>query len=143
MSGTFNQAIIVGRLGNDPDVKYNPDDSCRAAISLATDHSTGKKTADGKREEVTEWHRVEFWGKLAETVSQYLRKGQLVQVVGSIRNRKWNDQEGEQHSMTVIKAHTMIMLGSKADAGTPRATSAPATTTDTPERIEEDEDLPF
>jgi single-strand DNA-binding protein len=105
MSG-INQAIIVGRMGQDPEVRYAANGNAVANLSIAT----SKKY---KGEEETEWHRVVCFGKLAEVVQQYVNKGDLIGIRGEIRTRKWQDQSGHDRYSTEIIAHNMDMLGSK------------------------------
>jgi single-strand DNA-binding protein len=106
MSG-INQAIIVGRMGQEPEVRYAANGNAVANLSIAT----SKKY---KGEEETEWHRVVCFGKLAEVVQQYVHKGDLIGIRGEIRTRKWQDNTGHDRYSTEIIAHNMDMLGSKS-----------------------------
>jgi single-strand DNA-binding protein len=111
MSG-INQAIIVGRMGQEPEVRYAANGNAVANLSIAT----SKKY---KGEEETEWHRVVCFGKLAEVVQQYVHKGDLIGIRGEIRTRKWQDNTGNDRYSTEIIAHNMDMLGSKSRDGAP------------------------
>lgn len=110
----INKAIIVGRLGNDPEMRTMPNGDAVATLSIATSESwTDRNT--GERREQTEWHRVVFFRRQAEVCGEYLRKGSLVYVEGSIRTRKWQDQNGQDRYSTEIQGSTMQMLGSRND----------------------------
>ncbi len=109
---SVNKVIIIGNLGRDPEVRYMPDGGAIANISVAT---TGTwKDKSGEKQERTEWHRVAFFGKLAEIAGEYLKKGSQVYVEGSLRTRKWQDKEGKERYTTEIVADRMQMLGSRA-----------------------------
>jgi len=109
---SVNKVIIVGNLGRDPEVRYTPDGASIANVTIATT-DTWKDKATGEKKEATEWHRVVFFGKLAEIVGQYLKKGRQVYVEGALRTRKWQDKEGQERSTTEIVANEMKMLGSR------------------------------
>lgn len=114
-----NKVILVGNLGQDPEVRYMPNGGAVANLSLATsDTWTDKQTGDKK--ERTEWHRVVLYGKLAEIASEYLRKGSQVYIEGALRTRKWTDQSGvEKYTTEVVvsQSGTMQMLGGRSNAG--------------------------
>ena len=122
----LNKVTLIGRLGADPDVRYMPNGDAVANISLATTQRWKDKRGDKK--EQTEWHRVVFFRRLAEVVSEYVRKGGLIYVEGRIRTRKWQDQQGADRYSTEIIAETMQMLDSKgsADGTVPAADSGGA-----------------
>ncbi len=110
----INKAIIVGNLGNDPETRFLPNGTAVCTISVATSESwTDKNT--GQPQERTEWHRIEAFGKLAEIMGQYLRKGSQVYIEGSIRTDKWQDQNGQDRYSTKIRADQMQMLGGRQD----------------------------
>ena len=94
MAGSVNKVILVGRLGKDPELKYTPSGAPVAKFSLATDESFKDKT--GEKQNHTEWHNIVAWNKLAEICGEYLTKGKLVYIEGSIRSRQWQDQSGQQ-----------------------------------------------
>lgn len=109
----INKAIIIGNLGNDPDVKYTPSGSAVANISVATSE-TWKDKNSGEKQEKTEWHRIVFFGKLAEIAGEYLRKGAKVYIEGKLQTRKWQDKNGEDRYTTEVVADVMQMLGGEA-----------------------------
>lgn len=113
MSG-INKAIIVGRLGNDPEMRTMPNGDAVATLSIATSETWNDRNT-GERREQTEWHRVVFYRRQAEVCGQYLRKGSLVYVEGAIRTRKWQDQNGQDRYSTEIQGNTMQMLGGRND----------------------------
>jgi single-strand DNA-binding protein len=109
---SVNKVIIVGNLGRDPEVRYTPDGASITNVTIATT-DTWKDKATGEKKEATEWHRVVFFGKLAEIAGQYLKKGRQVYVEGALRTRKWTDKEGQERYTTEIVANEMKMLGSR------------------------------
>ncbi|EIJ42430.1 single stranded DNA-binding protein [Beggiatoa alba B18LD] len=108
---SVNKVILVGRLGNDPEVRYSASGSAMANISLATSEQWKDKQS-GQKQEKTEWHRVVFFERLAEIVGEYLRKGSLIYVEGKLQTRKWQDNNGQERYTTEIVAREMTMLGS-------------------------------
>ena len=117
MAGSVNKVILVGRLGKDPELKYTPSGAPVAKFSLATDESFKDKT--GEKQNRTEWHNIVAWNKLAEICGEYLTKGKLVYIEGSIRSRQWQDQSGNKRTSYEIIANQMQMLGSRADSERP------------------------
>jgi single-strand DNA-binding protein len=113
---SVNKVILVGNLGKDPETRYAPSGDAICNITLATTDSWRDK-ASGEKREATEWHRVAFFGKLAEIAGQYLRKGSQVYVEGSLRTRKWQDKDGQDRYTTEIRADEMKMLGSRQGMG--------------------------
>jgi len=113
---SVNKVILIGNLGKDPEVRYLPSGEAVANITLATT-DTWKDKSSGDKKEATEWHRVAFFGRLAEIVGQYLKKGRQVYVEGSLRTRKWTDKEGQERYTTEIVANEMKMLGSREGMG--------------------------
>jgi single-strand DNA-binding protein len=113
---SVNKVILVGNLGKDPETRYAPNGDAICNITLATTDSWKDKTT-GEKKEMTEWHRVVFFNRLAEIAGQYLRKGSAVYVEGSLRTRKWQDKEGQDRYTTEIRADQMQMLGSRQGAG--------------------------
>ena len=112
---SINKVILVGNLGADPETRYMPNGDAVANIRLATTESW-KDKASGEKREITEWHRVVFYRKLAEIVGQYLKKGSSVYLEGRIRTRKWQDKEGQERYTTEIEANEMQMLGGRQNA---------------------------
>jgi single-strand DNA-binding protein len=109
--GTINKAILVGRLGGDPDIRYSANGVAVAKFSLAT-NDFAPSGGEGNREERTEWHRIVTFGKTAEFCGNYLSKGRLVYVEGSIRTNQWEDAQGQKRSTTEIVARELQLLGS-------------------------------
>lgn len=155
---SVNKVILVGNLGADPETRYMPNGDAVANIRLATTESW-KDKASGEKKEITEWHRVVFYRKLAEIVGQYLKKGSALYVEGRIRTRKWTDKEGQERYTTEIEANEMQMLGGRSNisssggeaeyGGSMPSTSAPsggarsAPAKKAPDFNDMDDDIPF
>lgn len=134
---SLNKVILIGNLGRDPETRYAPSGDAICNVTIATTE-TWKDKQSGEKREQTEWHRVVFFGRLAEIAAQYLRKGSQVYVEGRLQTRKWQGQDGQDRYTTEIRADEMKMLGSRsggdapmrqADSGydaPPAAASAPA-----------------
>ena len=120
MARGVNKCILVGHLGKDPEVRYSPNGGAVANITLATSESWKDKTS-GEKQERTEWHRVVFFGRLAEIAGEYLKKGAQIYVEGRLQTRKWQDKEGKDRYTTEIVANEMQMLGSREGRGAPPA----------------------
>jgi len=116
MARGINKVILIGNLGNDPDVRYAGNERAVANISIATSESWKDKNT-GEKQERTEWHRIVFFGRLAEIVSEYLRKGSKVYVEGRLQTNKWQDKSGNDRYTTEIIASEMQMLDSKGSTG--------------------------
>ncbi len=115
---SVNKVILIGNLGKDPEVRYTASGEAMCNFSLATTDSWKDKST-GEKKELTEWHRISFFGKLAEIAGQYLKKGSQVYVEGSLRTRKWTDKEGQERYTTEIRGDQMTMLGSRQGMGAP------------------------
>ncbi|MGE4617632.1 MAG: single-stranded DNA-binding protein [Gammaproteobacteria bacterium] len=126
MARGINKATLIGNLGADPEIRYTTNGSAVANVRLATAESWRDKET-GEQQERTEWHRVVFFGRLAEIVEQYLRKGSQVYVEGRIQTRKWQDRDGNDRYTTEIVANEMQMLGGRGAGG-----GAPAKSDDAP-----------
>ncbi len=113
MARGINKVILVGNLGNDPDMKYSQGGMCVTRISLAT--TSSRKDKDGNRQESTQWHRVVMFGKLGEIAAEYLKKGATVYIEGSIKYDKFTGQDGVEKYSTDIIADEMQMLGGRND----------------------------
>jgi single-strand DNA-binding protein len=113
---SVNKVILVGNLGADPEVRYLPSGDAVANIRLATTDRY-KDKASGEMKEMTEWHRVAFFGRLAEIVSEYLKKGSAVYIEGRLRTRKYQGQDGQDRYSTEIVADQMQMLGGRGGSG--------------------------
>ena len=116
MARGVNKAIIVGTLGQDPEVRYTASGSAVANLSVATNENWRDK-ATGEAQERTEWHRIVMFGKLAEIAQQYLKKGSQAYFEGRIQTRKWQDQSGNDRYTTEIVANEMQMLGGRGGGG--------------------------
>jgi len=146
MSKGINKVIIVGNLGNDPEVRYTGAGAAVTTISVATTESW--KDKEGNKQEKTEWHRIIFFGRLAEIAGEYLKKGRQVYVEGKLRTNKWQAQDGTDRYTTEIVANELQMLGGQStstpagggfstDAGRKPANPAPGGFDDF------DDDIPF
>ncbi|MGI4812491.1 MAG: single-stranded DNA-binding protein [Janthinobacterium lividum] len=113
---SVNKVILVGNLGADPETRYLPSGDAVTNIRLATTDRY-KEKASGEMKEATEWHRIAFFGRLAEIAGEYLKKGSSVYIEGRIRTRKWQDQAGQEKYSTEIVADQMQMLGGRSGAG--------------------------
>ncbi len=153
MARGVNKVILVGNLGNDPDIRYTAGGAAVANISLATTDSWKDKES-GEQQDRTEWHRIVFFGRLAEIVGEYLRKGSQVYVEGRLQTRKWQDKSGNDRYTTEIVANEMQMLGGRGGSGggmgnndqapPPRSESSPASSS-APAADNDfvDDDIPF
>ena len=145
----INKVILVGRLGKDPEIRSTPGGTSVAKFSLATDEKFTDKA--GEKQERTEWHNIVAWGKLGEICGQFLRKGKLVYIEGSIRTDSWDDKEsGQKKYRTEIVANTMKMLDRKGDdeggggggyTGSRKSSGSGASSSTS--RMEDDEEVPF
>jgi single-strand DNA-binding protein len=116
MAKSVNKVILVGRLGKDPELKYTASGTPFCRFSMATDDVWNDK-GSGERQERTEWHNIVAWDRLAEICNQYLTKGKLVYIEGSLQTREWDDQEGNKRKTTEIRARDMVMLSSAGEGG--------------------------
>jgi single-strand DNA-binding protein len=148
MARGVNKAIIVGTLGQDPDVKYTASGSPVVNISVAT-NETWKDKQTGEAQERTEWHRIVMFGKLAEIAAQYLKKGSQAYFEGKIQTRKWEDKSGMDRYTTEIVANEMQMLGGRQSSGStvpfdpPAKQSTPASPPETAQVDDGFDDIPF
>ncbi|KAA3641491.1 MAG: single-stranded DNA-binding protein [Proteobacteria bacterium] len=115
MARGINKVILVGNLGQDPEVRYTPAGAAVTTISVATTEAWNDK--DGNKQERTEWHRVVFFGRLAEIAGEYLKKGSQVYLEGKLRTNKWQDKSGADRYTTEIMANEMQMLGGRPGSG--------------------------
>ena len=113
-----NKVILIGNLGQEPDVKYMPDGNAVANVTLAT--SERWKSKSGEPQERTEWHKLVFYRKLAENVGKYLRKGSRIYAEGKIRTREWQDKDGNNRYTTEIVVNEMKMLDNKPSGAQPQ-----------------------
>lgn len=112
---SVNKVILIGRLGQNPEIRYTPSGAAVANFSVATHESWTDKS--GQRQEKTEWHRIVVWGKTAENCNQYLAKGRQVYVEGRLQTRQWQDKDGQTKYTTEVQAQTVQFLGTGAGAG--------------------------
>ncbi len=147
----LNKAQLIGNLRNDPEVRYLEDGTCVANVSIATTEKWKDKR--GEKQSKTEWHRVSFFGKLAEIVAEYCQKGMTIYVEGRIETRKWTDKEGIERYTTGIKGDDMKMLsfpkqddGDKTSRSQPSSSNNHGTTRGEPNRNDDpfpEDDIPF
>lgn len=145
--GTVNKVILIGRLGQDPELKYTPSGVATATISVATD--TTYKGQDGNNVTNTEWHRVIVWRQTAENLAKYQKKGNRIYIEGRLTNRSWDDKEGVKHYITEVVADQIQYLSDRADrqegqgASAPPQPPMPNDSHVAEPRPEEADDLPF
>ena len=140
MKKGVNKVIILGNLGSDPEIKQLPSGDCVVNFSVATSESWKDKQT-GELKEVTEWHRVVAFKRLAEIAGEYLKKGSKIYLEGSLKTRKWQDQQtGQDRYATEIVMHEMQMLDSKADSNQQSRAQQPA---QQQQQDSFDEDMPF
>jgi len=113
---SINKAILIGRLGRDPEIRYTQSGTAVANFTLATNETWSDKES-GERKERTEWHRIVVFGKMGETCGKYLSKGRQVYVEGRIQTREWEDRDGNKRYTTEIVASDVRFLGSRGDTG--------------------------
>lgn len=151
---SINKVILVGNLGADPELRHTPDGAAIASISIAT--ASKYKNKAGEMVEETEWHRVTFFGRLAEIAGEYLKKGRSVYVEGRLKTRKYTDKDGVEKYATGIIANEMQMLGGregmggqsgdeslKAAAAAPKPAARPASAKPSAKFADMDDDIPF
>jgi len=158
---SVNRAILVGRLGRDPETRYTSGGQAVCNFTLATDETY--RDRNGERQKRTEWHRIVVWGKQAEIAQQYLHKGSLIFVEGRIQTRQWDDREGQKRTTMEIVATNFRMLGGRGEGGMaagasagagagagvgagemePQASAAAAGAEEPPSTEISDEDIPF
>lgn len=145
----YNKAQIIGRLGQDPEIRFTQDQKAIANLRVATSESWKDRTS-GERKEKTEWHRVVLFGKLAEIARDHLKKGALVLLEGPSRTCKWQDNDGKDQYTTEIHADVMKMLGSKSDKPASSGSAPASPSPSSPESYQDyghsyddfDDDLP-
>ncbi len=145
-----NKVILVGNLGQDPEVRYMPNGGAVTSLRLATSESWRDKQT-GEMKEVTEWHSVVLYGKLAEVAGEYLRKGSQIYIEGQLRTRKWQDQSGQDRYLTEVVVNvggTMQMLGGKQQSDQPKQQSQttkqkPPSQQSSVPPMDFDDDIPF
>src|SRR6478735_3392120 len=150
--GSVNKVILVGNLGRDAEVRYTPGGAAVARFSIATTEVWNDK--GGQRQERTEWHNVDLWGKQAESLNEYLVKGKQVYVEGRLQTDEYTDKEGQKRKTTRVRCDKVVLLGSGAGRGGGMSRSSgeenmgmsshpPASAQDGPEQALTDDDIPF
>ena len=144
--GSVNKVILVGNLGRDAEVRYTPGGAAVARFSIATTEVWNDKS--GQRQERTEWHNIDLWGKQAESLSEYLVKGKQVYVEGRLQTDEYTDKEGQKRKSTKVRCERVVLLGSGGGGGRgggmdrgDRSSSAPSH--DEPTEPLTDDDIPF
>ena len=145
MSSSVNKVILIGHLGRDPELRYTPNGSPVMNISIATNEAWTDKS--GERQERTEWHRIVIWGRQAEVLNEYLRKGKQIYVEGSLQTRQYEDKDNVTKYITEVRAQQVKMLGRAGDRvdfdkETPEESESPGDSKVEEPKVEEN-DLPF
>ena len=112
--GSVNKVILVGNLGRDAELRFTPGGAAVANFSIATTETWTDKNS-GERREQTEWHRVVLWGKQAETLNEYLKKGRQIYVEGRLQTRQWDDRDGNKRYTTEVRSDRLVLLGGRRD----------------------------
>ena len=150
--GSVNKVILVGNLGRDAELRYTPGGAAVATLNMATTETWNDKS--GQKQEKTEWHRVVFWGKVAESLTEYLTKGKQVYIEGRLETRQWNDKDGNKRYTTEIKGDKIVLLGggsggrgggamSRGGSDESIGGGQPSHGSDVPEQPLTDDDIPF
>ena len=135
---SLNKVILIGNLGQDPEARFTPSGTAVTNLSVATNESW--KDQSGEMQDRTEWHRVVMYGRMAETASEYMKKGQMVYVEGRLHTREWEDQNQIKRKTTEIRCDNFTMLGKRSDS--PSLASAAPESSMKPD-VAIDDDLPF
>ena len=135
---SLNKVILIGNLGQDPEARFTPQGTAVCNLSVATNESW--KDQNGEMQDRTEWHRVVMYGRMAETATEYMKKGQMVYVEGRLNTREWEDQNQIKRRTTEIRCDNFTMLGKRSDS-----TSPPSANPDSSMKTDSgvDDDLPF
>ena len=153
--GSVNKVILVGNLGRDAELRYTPGGAAVATLNMATTEVWNDKA--GAKQEKTEWHRVIFWGKVAESLTEYLTKGKQVYIEGRLQTRQWDDKDGNKRYTTEIRGDKIVLLGGGGGGGGQRGggmsrgggeesmggAQAPSHGADVPDQPLTDDDIPF
>lgn len=107
--GSLNMVCLIGNLGRDAELRYTPGGAAVATINIATTETWNDKS--GQRQSRTEWHRIVLWGKTAESLSEYLKKGKQIYICGKLQTRQWDDKDGAKRYTTEIRADKVVLLG--------------------------------
>ena len=137
---SLNKVILIGNLGQDPEARFTPQGTAVTNLSIATNESW--KDQSGEMQDRTEWHRVVMYGRMAETATEYMKKGQMVYVEGRLHTREWEDQNQIKRKTTEIRCDNFTMLGRRSDAPAGQSQGGmPPSSSDS--GSEADDDLPF
>jgi single-strand DNA-binding protein len=139
--GTVNKVILIGRLGQEPELKYTPSGAAVLTLSVAT--NTSYKGQDGNNVEQTEWNRVVAWRKLAEIIGQYAHKGSRLYVEGRLTTRSWDDQNGVKRYTTEVQADNIQLLDNKGESSAAPTPPPPPESHVVEPSMDEGDDLPF
>ena len=142
MSRGLNKAMIIGNVGQDPEMRYTANEQAVVNVSIATSESWRDKQT-GDMQDRVEWHRVVMYGKLAEIVGKYVKKGTKLYIEGSIRTRKWSDNQGAERYTTEIVANEMQMLDSRGGPVESMPSEAPAMAAAPSAQSVQEDDIPF
>lgn len=140
----INKVILIGNLGRDPEIRYTTSGQAVANFTLAT--TEGRTNKDGEKQEYTEWHRIVAWGRLAEICGEYLSKGKMIYIEGTLRTRSWEDKEGKTRWTTEVIARNMQMLspaGYKPDSSPDRGDRSSDDFEIDEDSLGSDDDIPF
>ena len=135
---SLNKVILIGNLGQDPEARFTPQGTAVTNLSVATNEAW--KDQGGELQERTEWHKIVLYGRMAETASEYMKKGQMVYVEGRLNTREWEDQNQVKRRTTEIRCDNFTMLGKRSDSS--GSSQEKSTETQKPDSSEDD-DLPF
>jgi single-strand DNA-binding protein len=139
--GSVNKVILVGNLGKDAELRYTPGGTAVASVRLATTERF--KDKEGQWQDQTEWHTVVIWGKTAESLAEYLRKGKQIYVEGRLQTRSWDDaKEGRKRFATEVRADRIVLLGGRVPGAGPAEAAGPAEPAREPAELTDD-DIPF
>jgi single-strand DNA-binding protein len=142
MAKSVNKVTLIGRLGRDPELKYTQSGTAYCRFSIATDDQWTDRSS-GEKHERTEWHNIVTWERLAEICGQYLAKGRMVYIEGSIQSRQWEDQDGNKRTSFDIRARDMVMLGGPGDGGGGSRRGSASSDSSGDEAPVTDDDIPF
>jgi len=138
---SLNKVILIGNLGQDPEARFTPQGTAVTNLSVATNESW--KDQSGEMQDRTEWHRIVMYGRMAETASEYMKKGQMVYVEGRLHTREWEDQNQIKRKTTEIRCDNFTMLGRRSDAPQGTNPENPAPLSKPKPETDGDDDLPF
>ena len=139
--GSVNKVILVGNLGKDAELRYTPQWSAISTFSIATTEVWNDKA--GQRQELTEWHRVVLWGRSAESLQDYLKKGKQIYVEGRLQTRSWDDKDGNKRYTTEVKADRVVLLGGGGRGSRDEREESFAAPPSDPVEALQDDDIPF